>query len=67
MSGVIKQPSLFIGAEKDSVGIPSEQLLSTLPFAPGMQIRTVSAGHFLHIEQADEVNEVLYNFIQSLQ
>ncbi|THW88940.1 alpha/beta-hydrolase [Aureobasidium pullulans] len=67
MSGVIEQPSLFIGAEKDSVGIPSEQLLSTLPFAPGMQIRTVSAGHFLHIEQADEVNEVLYNFIQSLQ
>ncbi|THX79719.1 alpha/beta-hydrolase [Aureobasidium pullulans] len=67
MSGVIEQPSLFIGAEKDSVGIPSEQLLSTLPFAPGMQIRTVSAGHFLHIEKADEVNEVLYNFIQSLQ
>ncbi|THW33582.1 alpha/beta-hydrolase [Aureobasidium pullulans] len=63
MSGVIEQPSLFIGAEKDSVGIPSEQLLSTLPFAPGMQIRTVSAGHFLHIEKADEVNEVLYNFI----
>ncbi|THY80317.1 alpha/beta-hydrolase [Aureobasidium pullulans] len=67
MSGVIEQPSLFIGAEKDSVGIPSEQLLSTLPFAPGMQIRTVSAGHFLHIEKADEVNEVLYNFIQSVQ
>lgn len=67
MSGVIEQPSLFIGAEKDSVGIPSEQLLSTLPFAPGMRIRTVSAGHFLHVEKADKVNEVLYDFIQSLQ
>ena len=56
MSGVIEQPSLFIAAERDSVGIPSEQLRSTLPYAPGMKIRTVDAGHFLHIERADEVN-----------
>ncbi|KAH6865264.1 Alpha/Beta hydrolase protein [Alternaria rosae] len=67
MSGIIEQPSLFIAAERDSVGIPSEQLRSTLPYAPGMQIRTVDAGHFLHIEQADEVNEALYDFIQGLQ
>jgi len=67
MSGVIEQPSLFIAAERDSVGIPSEQLRSTLPYAPGMQIRTVDAGHFLHIERADEVNEALYDFVQGLQ
>ncbi|KAG9189383.1 hypothetical protein G6011_06251 [Alternaria panax] len=65
-SGTIEQPSLFIGAERDAVGIPSEQLLNTLPFAPRIQVRTVDAGHFLHIEQADEVNEILHDFLQTL-
>ena len=67
MSGVIEQPSLFIAAERDAVGIPSEQLRSMLPYAPRMQIRNVDAGHFVHIERADEVNELLYDFVQSLK
>ncbi|KAI4680729.1 uncharacterized protein J4E84_007869 [Alternaria hordeiaustralica] len=67
MSGIIEQPSLFVAAERDAVGIPSEQLRTMLPYAPKMQIRSVDAGHFVHIEQADEVNEALYDFIQGLQ
>lgn len=66
MSGLIEQPSLFIGAERDPVGIPARQLMTTLPYAPAMRIRSVDSGHFLHIEQADEVNEHLYKFFQSL-
>ncbi|RYN47470.1 hypothetical protein AA0118_g12211 [Alternaria tenuissima] len=66
MSGIIEQPSLFIAADRDAVGLPARQLMATLPYAPGMRIRSVDSGHFLHIEQADEVNEHLYEFIQSL-
>lgn len=66
MSGTIEQPSLFIAADRDAVGLPARQLMATLPYAPGMRIRSVDSGHFLHIEQADEVNEHLYEFIQSL-
>lgn len=66
MSGVIQQPSLFIGANRDPVGIPVRQLSTTVPYAPALQIRSVDSGHFLHIEQAGEVNEHLYKFFQSL-
>jgi soluble epoxide hydrolase/lipid-phosphate phosphatase len=66
MSGMMEQPSLFITADRDPVGLPARQLMVTLPYAPGMRIRSVDSGHFLHIEQADEVNEHLYEFFQSL-
>ena len=66
MPGIIERPSLFIGAERDPVGLPARQLMATLPYAPRMQVRSVDSGHFLHIEQADEVNEHLYEFFQSL-
>ncbi|KAH6638715.1 putative epoxide hydrolase 2 [Boeremia exigua] len=65
-SGKIEQPSLFIAAEQDTVGIPAAQLSAMLPYAPAMQIRTIDAGHFVHVEKAREVNEVLYDFFQSL-
>ena len=66
MPGIIEQPSLFIGAERDPVGLPAQQLMATLPYAPRMHVKSVDSGHFLHIEQADEVNEHLYEFFQSL-
>ncbi|KAH6862970.1 Alpha/Beta hydrolase protein [Alternaria alternata] len=66
MSGIIEQPSLFIGADRDPVGLPARQLMATLPYAPRMHVKSVDSGHFLHIEQADEVNEHLYEFFQSL-
>ncbi|KNG48507.1 alpha/beta-hydrolase [Stemphylium lycopersici] len=66
LSGMIGQPSLFIAADRDTVGVPAQQLIGMLPFAPAMQIRSVDSGHFVHIERADRVNEVLSEFLQSL-
>ncbi|CAG5186751.1 uncharacterized protein ALTATR162_LOCUS11693 [Alternaria atra] len=65
-SGMIEQPALFIAAQRDTVGVPALQLNMTLPFSPALQIRTVDAGHFVHIEKAEEVNEALHEFFQSL-
>jgi len=66
MSGIIQQPSLFIAAERDTVGIPAQQLVNMLPFAPAMQIRSVDSGHFVHVERAERVNEALFGFLQGL-
>lgn len=66
MSGIIEQPSLLIGADRDPVGLPARQLMATLPYAPRMQVKSVDSRYFLLIEQADEVNEHLYKFLQSL-
>jgi pimeloyl-ACP methyl ester carboxylesterase len=67
MSGMIEQPALFIAAQRDTVGVPALQLNMTLPFSPALQIRTVDAGHFVHIEKAEEVNKALHGFFESLQ
>ncbi|KAL1801721.1 hypothetical protein ACET3X_002063 [Alternaria dauci] len=66
LSGIIEQPTIFITAEKDPVAHPAEQLLTTVPYIPGLQIRTVDAGHFLQVEQAGEVNAHLNEFFESL-
>ena len=29
MSGIIRQPSIFIGADRDPVGVPARQLMAT--------------------------------------
>jgi pimeloyl-ACP methyl ester carboxylesterase len=66
LPGTIIQPSLFIGANRDPIGIPAVQLSITLPYAQAIQIRTVDAGHYVQSEQAQEVNTYLHNFFLSL-
>lgn len=65
-SGMVHMPLLLVAADQDQVGVPSTQLSTTLPYAPTMRIRTVDAGHFVHIEKPKEVNKHFHDFLQSL-
>ncbi|KAH6644902.1 Alpha/Beta hydrolase protein, partial [Boeremia exigua] len=65
-SGIIPQPALFVGADRDAISIPSEELSTMLPFASNIRIRSVDCGHFLQLEAPNEVNAHLDAFIRDV-
>jgi pimeloyl-ACP methyl ester carboxylesterase len=59
-------PVLVIGGGKDPIGLPSFAEQSTKPYAKDYQFAEVEAGHFVMLEQADKVNEILRGFLEKL-
>ncbi|RYC83296.1 hypothetical protein BFJ63_vAg13825 [Fusarium oxysporum f. sp. narcissi] len=64
--GTISLPVLLVLAERDPVAIPSVQLSDTVPNAPNLRVRSVSAGHFLQLEAPYEINRHLELFFQDV-
>ncbi|KAH6613068.1 Alpha/Beta hydrolase protein [Boeremia exigua] len=65
-NGMIEQPVMFVTAQRDAVGVQSEELKRMVPFAMGMSIRSVDAGHFVHLENAREVNRIVHKFLEDI-
>ncbi|GJE94742.1 alpha/beta hydrolase [Phanerochaete sordida] len=59
----IKVPALFIGASKDVLLRESAGLVQMRKHATALHIASVDAGHYLHIEAAEEVNRILEEWI----
>ena len=60
----LTKPVLLLTAAKDPIGTPSRAELSTLPFAPNIQVREIDSGHFMMLERAEEVNMALDGFFR---
>ena len=62
----LRVPVLVIGAGKDPIELPSFADQSTKPYANDYQFIEVEAGHFVMLEQARKVNEILTGFFEKL-
>ena len=60
----LTRPTLLLTASNDPIGTPSSQEAATRPFAPDLQIQEIQSGHFMMLEQADEVNEAMRAFFE---
>ncbi|KAL8750491.1 MAG: hypothetical protein Q9199_007035 [Rusavskia elegans] len=58
------KPALLVACTKDYVGIPSMQEESTRMFANDLAVESLDCGHWVQLEKANEVNEVLKSFIE---
>jgi len=60
MNGTINVPSLLLRGEDDGcIYKGTWPLIKTASFKKGVSVKSVKAGHFLHIEKPDEVNPLL--------
>lgn len=60
-------PVLLMTAAEDLVGLPQLAIQTTQPFAPDLRIESVQSGHFLMLEEPDEVNAILLDWIKDLR
>ncbi|KAL8652089.1 MAG: hypothetical protein Q9226_004411 [Calogaya cf. arnoldii] len=58
------KPSLLVVCTKDYVGIPSMQEESTRAFANDLVVENLDCGHWVQLEKAKEVSEILKSFIE---
>lgn len=56
--------ALLVACTKDYVGIPSMQEESTRMFANDLEVESLDCGHWVQLEKANEVNEILKSFIE---
>ena len=61
----IEVPTLFIGASKDFLIIEDANRAQIEKYAKNLRIESVNAGHYLHIERADEVNGLIENWLET--
>ncbi|EKM53674.1 uncharacterized protein PHACADRAFT_198096 [Phanerochaete carnosa HHB-10118-sp] len=59
----IKVPSLFVGASKDYLCRESAGVAQMQKYASALRTASVPAGHYLHLERADEVNVILEEWL----
>ena len=55
----INVPSLFIGGSRDTLFPEAVSLVPMHKYATNLKVVSLDAGHYLHIERADEVNKAL--------
>ncbi|KAL8869462.1 MAG: hypothetical protein Q9174_004256 [Haloplaca sp. 1 TL-2023] len=60
----VHKPSLLVLCEKDYIAVPKLMEESMRPFAKDMEVKKVDSGHWLQLEKADEVNEILKDFLE---
>ena len=58
----LTKPVLLLTASNDPIGTPAIAENSTRPYAPDLRVQEITAGHFLMLEKADEVNKALDGF-----
>lgn len=59
-------PSLFVGASKDCLCRESAGVAQMKKCATTLRTASVSAGHYLHLERADEVNVILEEWLTTV-
>ncbi|KAF2148902.1 alpha/beta-hydrolase [Myriangium duriaei CBS 260.36] len=63
--GIRNKPVLFIKDLGTAGAVPADMMEAmTRPFCTDLTVRAVDAGHWLMLEQPDEVNEALAEFLQ---
>lgn len=60
----IHKPALLVLCTKDYVAIPATQEEGMRPFAKDMEVESLESGHWVQLEKADEVNEILKKFFE---
>jgi len=60
-SGALPVPSLFVRAA--SLPMTEEQIAERYP---GLEVTTMDAGHFVHMEKPQEFNEILWRFLEKV-
>lgn len=60
---IIRQPSLFIGATEDYVVLPAA-FEQQNQYVPDLEMVNIQAAHWSMIEKHDEVNQIIYKWIQ---
>lgn len=60
----VKQPTLLVTCGLDYIGVPALQEGGMRPWVKDLKVVELESGHWVQIEKADEVNEILENFIK---
>ncbi|KAL8687440.1 MAG: hypothetical protein Q9218_006387 [Villophora microphyllina] len=63
----INKPALLITCSKDRVGIPTINIEGMKPYAKQLEVETFDSGHWVQLEKANEVNEILKRFLDKHQ
>ncbi|KAG6355139.1 hypothetical protein INS49_004220 [Diaporthe citri] len=63
----ITQPVLLITATDDRVALADAKVNNTAPYADQLRVTPVKAGHFLLVEQPQQVNEELRRFVDDVR
>ncbi|PLB54176.1 putative epoxide hydrolase [Aspergillus steynii IBT 23096] len=62
----IGHPVLLLTASKDPVAVPHSQITNTAPYAADIRVKSVDAGHFLQVENPDEVSLSIHEFVREI-
>ncbi|GJE94746.1 alpha/beta hydrolase [Phanerochaete sordida] len=62
----IKVPSLFVGGSKDPLFVEAVSLETLKKYATDLKIESVDAGHYIHLERAEEVNKAIEEWVATL-
>lgn len=57
---------LLLIAARDPVAIPEAQIANTRPFASNLSVKSIEAGHFLQVEQPQQVSKEIFGFISNV-
>ncbi|KAL8778834.1 MAG: hypothetical protein Q9213_007226 [Squamulea squamosa] len=60
------KPTLLVACTRDYVAIPSIMEDNTKAFAKTLEVESLDCGHWVQLEKAKEVNEILKRFIEKL-
>jgi pimeloyl-ACP methyl ester carboxylesterase len=62
---VTAQPTLYLhGRDDGCLGVDLAEMATTYLTSPGSRMEVVDgAGHFLHVERPDEVNQLVVDFV----
>ncbi|KAL8702612.1 MAG: hypothetical protein Q9201_004218 [Fulgogasparrea decipioides] len=63
----IHSPTLLVTSAKDYVGVPAMQEERMRPFAKDLEVQNLDCGHWVQLEKANEVNEILKKFFDKHQ
>lgn len=62
----IPVPVLLLTAARDPVAIADAQIGNTRPFASNFSVKSIQAGHFLQVEQPQQVSKEIFGFISNV-
>ncbi|KAG8533950.1 uncharacterized protein KY384_001692 [Bacidia gigantensis] len=60
----ITKPVLLLTATNDPIGTPKRAEQGLRSFAPDLKVQAIDSGHFMMVEQADEVNKAISDFFE---
>lgn len=63
----LELPALLVTAKKDAFGIPAVQLKTTADHIADLRTKSVEAGHWLMLEEPDQVNRYLKEFFEEIE